>query len=84
MKTDYERTKEFLDSLGILYGDNTRERYERYDIHLNGIRKHITFGSPSYGEDDFLECDKVEGYSGFFTEFTFDESGKFLTVGSWE
>ena len=78
MKTDYERTKEFLDSLGILYGDN-----EDYQQHLNGVRKYIIFGNPSYGQD-FPQCDKVEGYSGFFTAFNFDESGKFLTVGAWE
>jgi hypothetical protein len=29
-------------------------------------------------------CDKVEGYSGFYTHFTFDKDGNFLKMGIWE
>lgn len=28
--------------------------------------------------------DKVEGYSMFWTDFEFDESGKFIQMGAWE
>ena len=28
--------------------------------------------------------DKVIGYSGFFTDFEFDEDGKFIQMGVWE
>ncbi len=27
---------------------------------------------------------KISGYMGFFTEFNFDENGKFIDVGVWE
>lgn len=69
--TDFERTKQFLDSLGILYSCK------------NG---NITFGKDSYGEeyDGYPSCDKVGGYYGFCTRFEFDEYGKFLIVGAWE
>ena len=28
--------------------------------------------------------EKVDGYNGFFTQFEFDESGKFIKMGAWE
>lgn len=30
------------------------------------------------------EGKKVKGYLGFFTEFNFDEEGKFIDLGIWE
>lgn len=71
VKSDLDRTKELLDSLGVLYA------CEEYSI---------IFGNTSRGEefDGFPECDKVEGYNGFYTMFRFDEDGNFLTVGAWE
>jgi hypothetical protein len=69
MKTDYERTKEFLDSLGITYGADER---------------NITFGNNKYSDDDFPECNKVTGYPGFYASFMFDDSGAFITVGIGE
>ena len=29
-------------------------------------------------------CEKIIGYYGFVASFTFDENGKFKTVGIWE
>lgn len=29
-------------------------------------------------------CEKITGYSRFFTTFEFDESGKFICMGAWE
>ena len=29
-------------------------------------------------------CEKIIGYTGFVATFTFDENGKFKTVGIWE
>jgi len=34
--------------------------------------------------DDNRDNNKIEGYSPFFTEFIFDENGKFIKVGIWE
>lgn len=71
MKTDIERTKEFLDSLGVSYSSEDTS---------------VTFGNTIHGEeyDGFPECGKVDGYSGFYTRFVFDKDGKFLIVGAWE
>jgi proteasome assembly chaperone (PAC2) family protein len=27
---------------------------------------------------------KVSGYNGFYTDFAFDENGKFIELGAWE
>lgn len=76
--TDYERTKQFLDSLSIYY-----------ELDDN----NISFGNdiyPKYLNDDFdaledyLENSNIKGYNGFYTNFKFDENGKFLSVGAWE
>jgi len=67
--TDFERTKQFLDSLGISYSTDSG---------------NITFGNNQYNDGEFPLCNKVDGYSGFYTRFEFDESGNFLTVGAWE
>ncbi len=38
--------------------------------------------------DNFIRCregyKKVDGYSGFFIDFNFDESGAFDDMGAWE
>lgn len=46
-----------------------------------GWNEGVEFGNLLYGRD---ESDKVDGYSGFFTQFEFDENGKFICVGAWE
>jgi hypothetical protein len=39
-------------------------------------------------KEKFIECfsgdNKVTGYSGFYTSFGFDRSGKFIEMGAWE
>jgi hypothetical protein len=76
--TDFERTKQFLYSLGIYY--------EIYD-------NSISFGNeihPKHLNDDFDALEdyqrnsNIKGYNRFYTSFQFDENGKFLTVGAWE
>jgi len=79
MKTDLDRTKEFLDSLGVLYGEELNAENPT-DGRL--VEKTIVFGNHQYNDDVFPECDKVSGYTGFFTRFEFDNNGKFLTVGA--
>jgi len=72
-QTDYERTKELLDYLGVLYGED----------HNFGVRE-LAFGNPRYSSTGFPSCNTVDGYEGFYTCFEFDENGKFLRVGAWE
>ncbi len=73
--TDFERTKQFLDSLGVLYVIN-----ETYNA--------IQFGVPLHEKDSgyypFKECEKIKGYGGSYTSFEFDGNGMFLAVGAWE
>jgi hypothetical protein len=73
--TDFERTKQFLDSLGILY------------VH-NKLDNSIQFGVPLHKKDrDYYphpKCDKVSGYGGNYTSFEFDKNGEFIRVGAWE
>jgi len=69
MQTDKQRTKSFLDSLGILYGEDETT---------------IAFGKQVGHKDQYPECDKVGGYTGFYTCFVFDEHGAFVSVGAWE
>ena len=69
--TDLERTKSFLDSLGILYSNPDGE---------------IVFGVEGRGEkyDGYPKCEKVIGYSGFCIQFLFREDGSFENVGIYE
>jgi len=30
------------------------------------------------------KTEKVDGYYGFFVDFTFDQTGEFVTMGVWE
>lgn len=81
--TDLDRTKQFLDSLGVLYsqdeiGDRMSYKEDIVPVHT------LVFGCENYRDDGYPPCDKVGGYPGFYTCFNFDESGKFLTVGVWE
>ena len=69
MTTDLDRTKELLDSFGVLY---TAEE------------NSIVFGKYWFSDCPFPKCEKVDGYSGFYTAFDFDDQGKFLSVGAWE
>jgi len=63
MKTDFERTEAFLQSLGIAYGI---------------VNNSISFGDATYTTGcDYPPCDKVGGFTGFYTKFDFDEQGKF-------
>lgn len=81
MKTDLKRTKKLLDSLGIDYGI-VETRIANIDNELIGIE--LLFGKNAHYPDEYPDCDNVDGYSGFYTKFKFDENGNFLTVGAWE
>lgn len=66
--TDFERTKQFLDSLGIEYDTN---KAFKNDVNDRVIKFTSTSSEWSCIEDAVIK-------------FKFDENGKFLTVGAWE
>lgn len=82
---DLDRTKEFLDSLGVLYSQDERSNRMSWPED-EPVTHTLAFGKTDHGEDSdgYPECKKVGGYNGFYTCFNFDENGKFLTVGVWE
>jgi hypothetical protein len=78
--TDLERTKQFLELLGIYYevDDESNHIYignEIYPKHLNNDFDAL---------EEYQEKSNITGYNGFYTSFKFDDIGKFLTVGAWE
>lgn len=83
MKTDIDRTKDFLDSLGVLYSQDEIGDRMSYKEDIDPTHT-LAFGKENYRDDGYPPCDKVKGYNGFYTCFNFDENGKFLTVGVWE
>lgn len=78
--TDASKLKVLLDSFGVLYQEDVGQKV----IAEFNAFKIIRFGDANYENCDFPKCSKVTGYGGFFTEFLFDENGKFLAVGAWE
>lgn len=71
-KTDKQRTKEFLESLGIGFAEDLNK--------VNTIRITVPSVCDSTEEDGGV----VQGYCDFFTQFEFDSNGKFVLVGIWE
>ena len=75
---DLEKIKGLFDELGIGY------RHEHRDNTKLG--KYRT-DEPDYTQVLILEAkvhDKVKGYSGFSSEYEFDEKGNFREVSIWE
>lgn len=74
MMTDKDRFIELFNSVQIEYTDNPK-----YNILLD---------DDSYIKGSVLTCSEgsmgVQGYSGFYTDFYFDEDGHFLYMGIWE
>jgi hypothetical protein len=70
--TDKEKLLALLASFGIEPYLNNGD-YSHYKTV--GAVSEVTLLAQSGG---------VEGYSNFFTEFTFDKDGKFVNVGIWE
>ena len=65
--TDFDRTKELLDSLGIT------------GYKIKKIKGGISITITADG------CGKlVDGYFDFYTEYKFDDYGKFIGLGIWE
>lgn len=72
MESDLDRTKALLDALGVAY---------KVDTDVNTL----TFGAANHPKyDSFPPCDKVIGYSGFYTQFNFNPDGRFENVGVYE
>ena len=53
---------------------------------LTALLKELGIGFKDEGKS--LKCetgmDKVSGYTFFWTEFQFDDDGKFIHMGAWE
>jgi hypothetical protein len=76
--TDFEKTKQFLDSLCIYYelDDNSISfGNEIYPKHLNDDFDAL---------EDYQKNSNIKGYNRFYTSFQFDYIGNFLSVGAWE
>jgi hypothetical protein len=83
---DYERTKALLDSLGILYDEETVRSYSRFwDCNKTLLYekvKSIIVSEHLYGSN--RNNSRVEGYRDFHTEFNFDSDGNFICMGIFE
>jgi len=76
--TDIEKVKNLFNELEIGY------RFEHRDNTKLG--KYRT-DEPDYTQVLILEAkvhEKVKGYTGFTSEYEFDETGVFLQVSNWE
>ena len=53
---------------------------------LEALLKEFDIEPVIKGNNVILEegVGNVDGYSGFITQFEFDDNGKFLRVGAWE
>jgi hypothetical protein len=71
--TDLEKMRTLFTELGI--GFRESKKYEHPDIDV--IKMQV---ADSSGPGD----DKVDGYSGFCTDYEFDSNGKFIVVKIWE
>jgi hypothetical protein len=67
---DYDAIKNMFDRLGIQY---TLQTLDASKDEIDGIRITVETGTP-----------KVDGHTGFFTDFVFDPKGNLLKLGLWE
>jgi len=66
--SDLEKFKELYTSFGVKFNESKDEAGTV--IAFGGYETHVN--------------NKIDGYSGFFTEVEFDPDGKFLKQGFWE
>jgi hypothetical protein len=69
--------------------DQLKAVFDRAQIKYHEVRfasEKIHLGTDKATQEIRLGADDpgVEGYSGFFTAFTFNEAGDLLKVGIWE
>lgn len=75
--TDRERLMALLVDFGIAFKEKAIEPLDAdYPINFSKIVLEAEVLSACPG--------KVRGYDGFYTEFTFEASGKFVEAGLWE
>lgn len=72
--TDFDKTIAFLDGFGIEYEIN-----DKVETKWVGAEKVEIINITLY-----QGCERVGGYFGFFTKFTFNPKGEFIEVGAWE
>lgn len=72
--TDSERLEQLLHDFGISFKKEPNDAFIRPDDPAGGWYITITA----------KESTKVDGYFGFFADFTFDANGKFVVAGVGE
>lgn len=72
--TDLNRLKELFDEWGVVYALYSWcvKNEKGFDEKMICLR--VDEGS----------CEKIKGYYGFYTEFKFDNDGKFTEMGAYE
>jgi hypothetical protein len=75
MKTDIEKMKELFDELKIGYKHVTHRKH----MHSAGGGSQVLLLIAGISEQS-----NIIGYLDFYTEYHFDDEGKFLKVGIWE
>lgn len=70
--SDIEKLRELLRSWNVPFTEE--------DDVVGRSGKRIQIQRDDLGDGS----ETVVGYTGFFTEFSFDNDGKFLSVGAWE
>jgi hypothetical protein len=78
MLTDYDKLKKLLFEFEINIAERSLED-----------KKEIIIAEQDWDWYDgkiekFNSNEKIKGYFGFYTTFTFDEDGNFINVGIWE
>lgn len=75
--TDYNKLKQLLSEFGIGFIEEPLTEtkfYQANDVKIKFIKTiRLEVGN-----------EKIDGYSGFSSEFYFDEHDKFIEVGIWE
>ena len=71
-ETDLMRTVAFLNNFNIVWK------------YTPASSSSVATECPDSITVEAKNCDATEGYTGFETTFTFDETGKFLKMGIWE
>jgi len=80
--TDLERFETLLNLVGVAYvKDNDPNQYYEGQLPAGVVALRVSAGGGLELPSTHIE--KIIGYYGLFTEYIFDEAGKFVTIGIW-
>jgi hypothetical protein len=77
-ETDFAKTIAFLNNFNIVW------EYKPAGTHSYKLTDGTEYRSLDTLQVEEGSCDAVGGYAGFFTNFIFDETGKFKKMEIWE